>query len=126
MAKENDEKKIIIDDDWKTQAQKEKEQLVEEEKKQKQDTGRPLLPDADFAGLISMLATQAFFSMVLLKSKENEDIPVDLNIAKYNIDLIAVIDEKTKGNLSEQEQQLLTNTLHQLRMAYVQASNAKE
>ena len=59
------EKKIIIDEDWKEQAQKEKENLAEKEKAdhkiKEEEKQRPPLPEANFPGLVSMLATHAFF-----------------------------------------------------------------
>jgi hypothetical protein len=45
----------------------------------------------------------------------------DLEMAKHNIDLLEMMQEKTKGNLSSDETQLLTHLLFQLRMSYVQA-----
>ena len=44
----------------------------------------------------------------------------DLEAAKFNIDMLAMLEEKTKGNLSPEEAGLLEQTLHQLRMAFVQ------
>ena len=48
---------------------------------------------------------------------------VDLEMGKYNIDMLGVIQEKTKDNLSDQESKLLEDTLHQLRMTFVQSSS---
>ena len=42
-----------------------------------------------------------------------------LELAKHMIDTLGVLEEKTKGNLSSEEAQMLTSTLHQLRMAYL-------
>lgn len=122
--KEKEEKKIIIDEDWKQQAQKEKEKLVEEEKAKKtgeQKAKRPL-PPADFTGLVSMLATQAFFAMGVLRAEDDEEREPDLNAAKYNIDMLEIIQKKTENNLTEQESDLLQNTLHQVRMTFVKLS----
>lgn len=121
---ENDkeEKKIIVDDDWKKEAQQEKEALSQEQKADGAEKQRPSLPPADFAGLVSLLATQAFFAMGLLRNEEDKDRPVDLSMAKYNIDMLEIIEQKTKGNLSEDEEKLLGDTLHQLRMAFVKLS----
>lgn len=123
MAEDNQEKKLIIDEDWKQQAQREKEHLLEKERQGKEAPGRTeSLPAADFQGLVSMLATQAFFALGLIRTKQDEQPQVDLEMAKYNIDMLAVIQQKTQTNLSDQESQLLEDTLHQLRMAYVQSS----
>lgn len=115
--KKNEEKKIIIDEDWKEQAQKEKEKLAKEEKQQEQKRGP--LPKGDLAALISMLTTQAFFSLGVLKIEGANDREPDLELAKYNIDMLETMEEKTKGNLTEQEEKVLKETLNQLRMAYV-------
>ena len=121
MAKEEkkDEKKIIIDEDWKQQAQKEKEKLAEEEKTEKGKSRHGPLPDGDFAALISMLVTQALFALGLIQVEGQKDKEPDLELAKYNIDMLETIQEKTKGNLTEDEKKMLDNTLSQIRMAYV-------
>jgi len=125
MAEEKgkDEKKIIIDEDWKQEAKKEKDVLAaeeEQEKKEEEKTQRRgPLPKGDLAALISMLTTQAFFSMGAFKIEGQDDREPDLELARYNIDMLETLEEKTKGNLSEQEQKVLQDTLNQVRMAYV-------
>ncbi len=126
MAEEEkkEEKKIIIDEDWKQQAQKEKENLAAEEKTEKEKTEQAepeqgTLPPGDLAALISMLTTQALFAMGLIKVEGQEGREPDLAIAKYNIDMLETLQEKTKGNLTDQETDVLENTLGQIRMAYV-------
>jgi len=127
MAKEKEqEKKIIVDEDWKQQAQKEKEILAaqeEVEKKEKQqEQQRGPLPEGNLAALISMLATQALFALGLLQIKGQEERKPDLELAKYNIDMLQVLEEKTKGNLSKEEQAVLSNTINELRMGYVKVA----
>jgi len=137
MSKENEqEKKIIIDEDWKQEAQKEKEILVAQEEAEKKDEpeeeksaekkdepeeekSHGPLPEGNFAALISMLTTQALFAMGLLQMKGQEERKPDLELAKYNIDMLQVLEEKTKGNLTEEEEAVLVNTLNELRMGYV-------
>jgi len=126
MAKEEkkDDKKIIIDEDWKQQAQKEKEKLAEQEKTEKgkaprDKSSRGPLPKGDLAALISMLVTQALFALGLLHVEGQEEKEPDLELAKYSIDMLETIEEKTKGNLTEQETKILESTLSQVRMAYV-------
>ena len=120
------EKKIIVDEDWKQQAQKEKEILAAQEEAKKKETGedkaeRVPLPKGNFAALISMLTTQALFAMGVLKVEGQEKEP-DLEMAKYNIDMLETLEEKTKGNLTEEEKKVLENTLSQVRMAYVKVA----
>jgi hypothetical protein len=128
MAEEKkEEKKIIIDEDWKQEAKREKEILAaqeEAEKKKDQGEERPRgpLPEGNFAALVSMLTTQALFALGLLQVKGQDKREPDLELAKYNIDMLQTLQEKTKGNLSTEEETVLSNTLNDLRMGYVQVA----
>ena len=128
MGKEKEqEKKIIVDEDWKQEAQKEKEILAAQEEAEKKDEQQEEpshgpLPEGNFAALISMLTTQALFALGLLHIKGQEERKPDLEMAKYNIDMLQVLDEKTKGNLTEEEETVLVNTLNELRMGYVKVA----
>ena len=126
MAKEEkkEEKKIIVDEDWKAEAQREKEILAaqekaEKKKKQQEKRARGPLPEGNFAALVSMLTTQALFALGLLQVKDQEKKEPDLEMARYNIDILETIQEKTKGNLTKEEETVLANTLNELRMGYV-------
>jgi len=122
----NEEKKIIIDEDWKAQAQKEKEVLKEQEQAEntQSEQSRPSLPEADFTGLVSMLATQAFYALGMIRPEgdKDKDVEPDWAMAKFNIDMLGMLEDKCKGNLSEEEAQMLKSTLDQLRMMFVQLS----
>jgi len=126
---EKQEKKIIVDEDWKQQARREKEILAAREAAEKQKAAaqkRPPgpLPKGDFAALISMLVTQALYALGVLEiqGREGEKREPDLELAKYNIDMLDTLEQKTKGNLTEQENKVLENMLTQVRMAYVNAA----
>ena len=121
------EKKIIIDEDWKAEAQREKEILAaqeeaEKKKAQEEKKARGPLPQGNFAALISMLTTQALFALGLLQVKGQEKREPDLELAKYNIDMLETLEEKTKGNLTKEEEAVLANTLNELRMGYVKVA----
>ncbi|MHC4619028.1 MAG: DUF1844 domain-containing protein [Planctomycetota bacterium] len=121
------EKKIIIDEDWKQQARKEKEVLAAREKAEKKEEvkgqrPRGPMPKGDFAGLVSMLVTQALFSLGLLQVEGQEKKEPDLELAKYNIDMLETLEEKTKGNLTEAEENVLKNMLNEVRMGYVKVA----
>ena len=129
MAEEEkkEEKKIIVDEDWKAEAQKEKEILAaqeeaEKEKAQEEKQARGPLPQGNFAALISMLTTQALFALGLLHVKGQKEREPDLELAKYNIDMLETLEEKTKGNLTREEDAVLSNTLNELRMGYVKVA----
>ncbi len=121
------EKKIIVNEDWKKEAQREKEILAaqEEQDKEKAQAQRPTgpLPKGDFAALVSMLTTQALFALGLLQLKGQEERKPDLELARYNIDMLEVLEEKTKGNLTTAEQKVLKNTLSELRIGYVKVTD---
>jgi len=122
-----EEKKIIVDEDWKAEAQREKEILAAQEEAEKKKTpeekqARGPLPQGNFAALISMLTTQALFALGLLQVKGQEKKEPDLEMAKYNIDMLETLEEKTKGNLTKEEETVLANTLNELRMGYVKVA----
>jgi hypothetical protein len=130
---ESQEKKIIIDDDWKSQVQAEKE-AAEAARKAKQaerpqqsgaaqDLGDHPLPPADFPTIVSMLATQVMLSLGALPNPISGKAEVHLNQARHFIDLIEVLQEKTKGNCTPQESQMMKNLLHELRMSFVAVQN---
>jgi Domain of unknown function (DUF1844) len=79
------------------------------------------LPPVTFTHLVLSLANTALFQLGLLGSPESEG-KKDLQGARQTIDLIAVLEEKTRGNLDDQEKRILTETLFQLRMAFVEAA----
>jgi len=129
MAEEEkkEEKKIIVDEDWKQQAQKEKEVLAAQEEAEKENIQeeskrRGPLPKGNFAALVSMLVTQALFALGVLEVKGQEKREPDLEMAKYNIDMLSTLEEKTKGNLTEEEKRVLEDTLNEVRMAYVKVA----
>ncbi len=123
--------KIQIDDDWKAQARAEKERLAKmgseqaggEGEADEQQTGQQGgLPPADFNGLVSTMVTQALFAMGAIPDPQTGRRVAHLELARHHIDMLGVLEEKTKGNLGEEEQKMLSNALHELRSNYVQLS----
>ena len=78
----------------------------------------PPLPEASFDLLIVSLGMQA--RMELSQTPEPEGPPPNLDLARHTIDLLSVLQQKTKGNLTLEESRLLENTLTELRFRYVQ------
>lgn len=120
---DTEEPKIIVDEDWKSQVEKEREQLKAAEQEQTGQEDFPV-PPATFPVLLATLGTQAMSLMGLLPGPDGAMDPsqVNLPIAKHMIDLIGMLEEKTKGNLDDDEAAMLSENLHQLRMAYVATS----
>lgn len=114
--------KIIIDEDWKARAQREKE---EASRKAAEQTGESVgeqkaEPDpVSFPGLVNMFSMQGLIALGILVPRDAKEVMVDLDEAKYIIDMLMMLRDKTKGNLTPEEQGLLTESLSQLQQAYV-------
>ena len=80
------------------------------------------LPPASFAFLILSLRAQAEMQLGLMSFGEEKAEP-DLMLAKHSIDTMAVLHEKTKGNLTLEEQRLIENSLTELRFRFVQVTD---
>lgn len=114
--------KIIVDEDWKSQAEAEKQKLAEQEESGGVDQGSAELPPANFDTLISGLVTQILFALGAIEDPQTRRRYRNLALAKHHIDTLAVLEDKTKGNLTEEEKQLLDNALYEVRMRYVQVA----
>ncbi len=79
------------------------------------------MPKGNFAALVSMLVTQAFFALGALEVEGQKKEP-DLELARYNIDMLETLQEKAKGNLTKEEEKVLKTTLNQVRMVYVKVA----
>ena len=77
-------------------------------------------PSERFAMLVSYLSTTAMFQLGLLPGPGGEYIPSDLANASRTIDLLEVLQEKTRGNLTGQESKLLDEVLYELRMTFLE------
>ena len=81
------------------------------------------LPPATFEFFVVSMKMQAEMSMGLIHFGDEKDRPKpDLRVARHTIDLLTMICEKTKGNLSLDEQRLIENSLTELRFRFVQAT----
>ena len=106
--------RLHIDSDWKTEAAREKERLAKETAEDSSPAGGvPGQPV--FADLINMLAMQAAIALGGYKGPGGDSIPANPEAAKHHIDLLDVLEGKTKGNLSDDEKQVLDTVLYELR-----------
>ena len=106
-----------VDEDWKRQAKAEKERLSKEV-----GAGHAEPPPASFAMVVSSFVAQALISMGDMQNPIDGQRHVDLESAKFSIDILQVLSEKTKGNLTDEEKKMLDGALYDLRMRYVEAS----
>ena len=89
----------------------------------KANPGQPAVPAMNFDRLVQSLYMTAAVQMGA-GSAPNEQPRIDILGARQSIDMLSVLDEKTKGNLSEQEKRLLQNALFDLRMSFLEITNA--
>ena len=126
--RQREKPKIIVDDDWKAQAQAEKEKLTEQpetgEEGKPPGSGPRELPPANFPTLVSSLVTQILYSLGGMEDPKTKKRYVDLDLAKHHIDMLSVLEDKTRGNLSDEEKKLLDQALYETRMQYVQIAQA--
>ena len=85
------------------------------------------LPPATFEFLILSLKAQTEMHLGMDHFGEEKDRPApDFRIARHSIDLLAMLQEKTRGNVTMEEQRLVENALTELRFRFVQAMESKE
>lgn len=96
-------------------------QKMKEEKSEQDTQGIPL-PEVNFNSLIFSLSSSALLNMGDIAEPQTGERKKDLPMAKYSIDIISMLQEKTKGNLTEEEHKFLDNILADLRLRYVKAA----
>lgn len=97
----------------------------EEEAKEaprKEQARRPVLPEVNFSYFLVSLSSSALFHLGEIADPQTGQKSKDLPLAKHSIDIIAMLKEKTKGNLTEEEQKALESILTDLRWRYVKAA----
>lgn len=128
----NEEPKFNVDEGWKSQVEKEKEQLRQASESEtssddeltsdvgeSSDDEKVELPPASFLGLLSMLGSQAMSALGVIPDFSTGKPNVNRPLAKHCIDMIGILQEKTKNNLSDDEAAHVRDALHQLRMIFV-------
>jgi len=83
------------------------------------------MPEASFLGLVNMLGVEAAMHMGLIHSPGEETPPVDLDSARHLIDILGILQTKTRGNLTAEEDGLFEGMLADLRMQFVALSRRR-
>lgn len=118
----DEEKKIFIDEDWKSQVQREKEEaaaLAAQQPAPPADDEPEIDADPLFLQLLSSLVTQALFSLGMIAPKGSPQVSVDIEQAHYLIQTLEMLREKMKNNLTPDEEGELTQAVSELQQAYV-------
>ena len=135
-----DQPSLHIDSDWKKQAQEEKRRLAEEEQKKsaaappaappvaappsgaagRAPRGRAQreIPPAGIPTLVSQLLTQTLMYLGEMAAMGGEPI-LNFDMARHQVDTLAVLDEKTRGNLTEDEQKVLNTALYEAQTRFI-------
>ena len=80
------------------------------------------LPPVDFHTFVLSLGSSALLHLGELEAPGSEGPQKDLALAKHTIDVLVMLEEKTRGNLSPAEEKLITSLLYDLRLRYVEAN----
>jgi hypothetical protein len=83
------------------------------------------LPSLDFATFVASLSHSALMHLGDAPSLDGHPTEKNLPLARQTIDLLGVLEEKTKGNLTGEEERILTHTLFDLRSRFVELSKAE-
>jgi hypothetical protein len=90
--------------------------------KKKEGAGneKEFLPPLDFSSIVFPLYTQALLKLGMLQGAEELQGEVNLELAKRLIDILELLQDRTRGNLKPEEEKLLETCLYQLRAGYLQ------
>jgi len=97
-------------------------QKEEKGEKGKEEAERMPLPEVNFNSLIFSLSSSALLHLGEIADPHTGQKMKDLPLAKHSIDIIAMLKDKTKGNLSGEEQKFVESVLTDLRLRYVRAT----
>mgnify|MGYP001480893802 CR=1 FL=1 len=118
---EDSSPEIQVDSDWKAEAQAEKVRLQDaEQKATEKSEAKQQMPEPNFRGLLGILASQALMGLGMHQDPSGKGVMVDLEGAKFVIDLLEMIQDKTDGNLSEEESTEIKQLVTELQNRFVQ------
>jgi hypothetical protein len=128
MAEEKEDKSFTVKDkrsftpegELKEEAKQEAPKTEGKEEAQKEEAQPTTLPEINFTSFIFSLSTSVLLHFGEITDPISNRKERNLPLAKQTIDLLGMLKEKTKGNLSNEEDELLDNILFNLRMKYVE------
>ena len=131
MGNKEEEEKGFVVRDRRFAAQKEeaeqaapKKEEQREESKGEDASGQEIpLPEINFTNFLLSISTSALFQLGEIPDPTTKQSVKELPLAKQTIDLIGMLKEKTKGNLTPEEEKLMEYILYDLRMKYVKATS---
>jgi hypothetical protein len=120
----SEEKKIIIDEDWKSQVEREKEELENAPPEEDASAAAGQIPAATFSTLVTSIGTQALMMLGQIADPASGQAIYHPDLARHHIDSLIVLQEKTKGNLSDEETTMLEQFITELRQIFVAMQSA--
>lgn len=116
-----DDEQIFVDEDWKAQVEKERqaaEEAADEAGEEELQPGE--LPEATFSALMGSLATQTMFALGVIAppGAQEDQVMVDLDQARFTLDMLQVLEAKTQGNLTDDESSQLAEARAELEQVY--------
>lgn len=79
----------------------------------------------DFVSFIMRIATGAYIALGLVEHPETKEKKRDLELAKYTIDTLDMLGEKTKGNLTKEEEIFFKEVISELKLKFVKIKEEK-
>ena len=117
-----DRRKLFQEDEAPVKEAKPREEPAQTQEKKTEDQPYPPLPEVDFSTFIVSLSTEILFHLGEIPHPGTGERQKNLSLAKQAIDTLAMMQEKTKGNLTEEEQKFLESMLYDLRMCFIRTS----
>lgn len=81
--------------------------------------GRCVMPEVSFSTFVMSLNTSVLYHLGEIADPESGQKMVNIELARHAIDTLVVLEQKTKGNLTEEEAELLKNILYDVKMRFV-------
>ena len=125
--KQEEQEKGFVIKDKRFSAPKEDSQVKEEYKRDEAPPQESVhqedsLPEVNFVGFLLSLSTSVLIQLGVIEDPISKKANKNLPLAKQTIDLIGLLKDKTKGNLTPEEEKMTEQILYDLRMWYVKAS----
>ncbi len=105
----------------KAEREEEKKKDKDREEKKEKEKGAAPLPEVNFSSFILSLSSSTLLHLGEIADPQSGEKKKDMALAKQSIDIINLLKDKTKGNLTQEEEKLLDHLLYDLRMRFVKA-----
>lgn len=120
-----DRRRFTSEGEVKSEAEDKQERVEKKEERKKEKTqpaDKVPLPEINFASFVLSLSSSALLHFGQIPDPMTNKTERNLPLAKQTIDILGILKEKTKGNLTKDEEQLMDSLLHDLRIKYVEES----